>query len=271
MHWPPMRGSESTTCALISTRPSSNTWNRPTGPAPTITASVSIGPASGTGRARDAGSFRCCSACVFIRSVRLRQWRIDSVQVYWLGAGRLTSRRNTRSELDGAHREKAAHVAHVRVCGERPVCEGVIGRHVGDIDDQHEVRTGGDAVALLDRGLGNQVPFELLEQIGRLPLERDFDDHGQARGQRLVRDDRHLPFDHAFFDQPPHTTQAGRGRYMNPLCQFLVGQRAVDLQLAQNAPVRFVDRCHVLYFIYHVVYSIYFTTTTVRNIHPYSG
>src|SRR5688572_5127456 len=30
-------------CALISSRPSSNTWNRPTGPAPTITASVSIG------------------------------------------------------------------------------------------------------------------------------------------------------------------------------------------------------------------------------------
>src|SRR3990167_4808982 len=31
-------------CALISSRPSSKTWNRPTGPAPTITASVSIGP-----------------------------------------------------------------------------------------------------------------------------------------------------------------------------------------------------------------------------------
>src|SRR5437867_13453095 len=31
-------------CAVISSRPSSNTWNSPTGPAPTITASVSIGP-----------------------------------------------------------------------------------------------------------------------------------------------------------------------------------------------------------------------------------
>src|SRR5688500_12938098 len=29
--------------ALISSRPSSNTWNSPTGPAPTMTASVSIG------------------------------------------------------------------------------------------------------------------------------------------------------------------------------------------------------------------------------------
>src|SRR5687767_5123810 len=29
-------------CALISSRPSSNTWNSPTGPAPTMTASVSI-------------------------------------------------------------------------------------------------------------------------------------------------------------------------------------------------------------------------------------
>ena len=45
MHWPPMCGSESTTCALISSRPSSNTWNRPTGPAPMITASVWIGSA----------------------------------------------------------------------------------------------------------------------------------------------------------------------------------------------------------------------------------
>src|ERR1700712_1405899 len=31
------------TCALISRRPSSNTWNRPTGPAPMMTASAIIG------------------------------------------------------------------------------------------------------------------------------------------------------------------------------------------------------------------------------------
>jgi hypothetical protein len=36
--------SVSMTWALISSRPSSNTWNRPTGPAPTMTASVSMGP-----------------------------------------------------------------------------------------------------------------------------------------------------------------------------------------------------------------------------------
>src|SRR3954464_8306399 len=41
---PPGQASESITCALISSRPSSNTWNSPTGPAPTMTASVSIGP-----------------------------------------------------------------------------------------------------------------------------------------------------------------------------------------------------------------------------------
>src|SRR6185503_2805388 len=46
MHWPPACASESMTCALISSRPSSNTWNRPTGPAPTMTASVSIGAAA---------------------------------------------------------------------------------------------------------------------------------------------------------------------------------------------------------------------------------
>src|SRR5688500_19045680 len=44
MHWPPGYASESMMCALISSRPSSKTWNRPTGPAPTMTASVSIGP-----------------------------------------------------------------------------------------------------------------------------------------------------------------------------------------------------------------------------------
>src|SRR5262245_41621577 len=44
MHWPPACASESMTWALISSSPSSNTWNSPTGPAPMITASVSIGP-----------------------------------------------------------------------------------------------------------------------------------------------------------------------------------------------------------------------------------
>src|SRR3954468_6134722 len=44
MHWPPGEASESMMWALISSRPSSKTWNRPTGPAPTMTASVSMGP-----------------------------------------------------------------------------------------------------------------------------------------------------------------------------------------------------------------------------------
>src|SRR6478735_8705511 len=47
MHWPPTKGRESTTWAPTSSRPSSNTANSATGPAPTISASVSIG----TGRA----------------------------------------------------------------------------------------------------------------------------------------------------------------------------------------------------------------------------
>src|SRR5215475_13296076 len=41
-HWPPRRGMLSTTWARRSSKPSSNTWNRPTGPAPTITTSVEI-------------------------------------------------------------------------------------------------------------------------------------------------------------------------------------------------------------------------------------
>src|SRR4051812_47587613 len=41
MHWPPGYGSVSITCALISSRPSSKTWKRPTGPPPMMTASAS--------------------------------------------------------------------------------------------------------------------------------------------------------------------------------------------------------------------------------------
>src|SRR5262245_9899283 len=42
MHCPPAAGRESITCALRPSKPSSNTWNNPTGPAPTMTTSVSI-------------------------------------------------------------------------------------------------------------------------------------------------------------------------------------------------------------------------------------
>src|SRR6185503_10639898 len=42
-HWPPGAFSESMTCAFRPSRPSSNTWNRPHGPAPTMTTSVLIG------------------------------------------------------------------------------------------------------------------------------------------------------------------------------------------------------------------------------------
>src|SRR4051812_9321647 len=41
MHWPPGTGSESITWAWMPSSPSSKTWNRPTGPAPMTTASVS--------------------------------------------------------------------------------------------------------------------------------------------------------------------------------------------------------------------------------------
>src|SRR5512139_946606 len=39
-HWPPGRGSESSRWHLMPSSPSSNTWNRPQGPAPTMTTSV---------------------------------------------------------------------------------------------------------------------------------------------------------------------------------------------------------------------------------------
>src|SRR5882762_10407142 len=40
VHWPPGSGSVSIRWALMPSRPSSNTWNRPQGPAPIITVSV---------------------------------------------------------------------------------------------------------------------------------------------------------------------------------------------------------------------------------------
>src|SRR5690348_8423450 len=42
MHCPPICGRESMTSARRPRSPSSKTWNRPTGPAPTITASVTV-------------------------------------------------------------------------------------------------------------------------------------------------------------------------------------------------------------------------------------
>src|SRR4030095_13770677 len=48
MHWPPTALRESTICDLISSSPSSKTWNSPTGPTPTMMASVSIGPVTST-------------------------------------------------------------------------------------------------------------------------------------------------------------------------------------------------------------------------------
>src|SRR3954464_1091869 len=42
VHCPPMAGSESMSSALRPRRPSSKTWNMPQGPAPTMTASVTV-------------------------------------------------------------------------------------------------------------------------------------------------------------------------------------------------------------------------------------
>src|SRR5579872_1269480 len=56
MHWPPICGSESTSSARKPSRPSSKTWNRPTGPAPTMTASVTVASLE---RSSDKDSLQC--------------------------------------------------------------------------------------------------------------------------------------------------------------------------------------------------------------------
>src|SRR5688572_28239907 len=43
VHWPPGAPSESTTWQVMPSRPNSNTWNSPQGPAPMISTSVTIG------------------------------------------------------------------------------------------------------------------------------------------------------------------------------------------------------------------------------------
>ena len=62
----------------------------------------------------------------------------------------------------------------------------------------------------------------------------------QRAAQLVGGQDRHLPVDHADVDQPPHPPQAGRGEACT-LGQILVGQRAVDLQLFQDAAVQIVQ------------------------------
>jgi acetyltransferase-like isoleucine patch superfamily enzyme len=47
--------------------------------------------------------------------------------------------------------EKGLDVAHIGVAGEQALRQGLVGRHVGHVHDQHEIRARRDAVALLHR------------------------------------------------------------------------------------------------------------------------
>ena len=49
---------------------------------------------------------------------------------------------------------------------------------------EHEVGAGRDAVALLHGGLGDGARLEGGERFGRLAVERDLDDRGQAVAER---------------------------------------------------------------------------------------
>ena len=44
------------------------------------------------------------------------------------------------------HGKEGAHVAHIGVAGEYPMGHGVIGRHIGHLGQQHEIRALGEPV-----------------------------------------------------------------------------------------------------------------------------
>ena len=73
----------------------------------------------------------------------------------------------------------------------------VVAGHVGDLDDEHEVGAGRDAMALLHRGLGDGARLERVERLGDLAVERDLDDRRQAVAERLGREQGDAALDDA--------------------------------------------------------------------------
>lgn len=105
----------------------------------------------------------------------------------------------------------------------------VVGRHIRNVGYDNEIRARRHPVALHDGFVLHHVCFEDGEVFGRLYVECDFADGGQAVAQPFGVNDGDLFFDDAGLDQPPDTAQAGGGRGMYLLGQFLVGQAGIAL------------------------------------------
>ena len=105
----------------------------------------------------------------------------------------------------------------------------MVRRHSGDIGHDDEIRAGGNAIALHDGFVLHHVCFEGGEVFGRLYVQCDFANGGQAVAQSFGIQNCDLFFDDAALGQPPDPAQTGGGRGMYPLSQFLVGYAGIVL------------------------------------------
>lgn len=137
--------------------------------------------------------------------------------------------------------KKAAYVAYMSIAGKHTLRQCLIGRHVGNLCDQDEIRAAGDSVALRDLGRRDDIALKGLQAFSRLRIQGDLDDGGQARAQVLRIEDGDLPLDDAVLGQAPHAPQAGGWRGVDALGQRLIGERAVLLELIQDAEIEIVE------------------------------
>ena len=67
--------------------------------------------------------------------------------------------------------EEDLDVAHIRVLGEQALRQGQVGRHVARVHDEHEVRPGRHAPALLHRIVGDGAGLEGVQVLGALAVQ----------------------------------------------------------------------------------------------------
>ena len=95
--------------------------------------------------------------------------------------------------------------------------------------------------------LGN-APLEVGQRLLALRLQADVDEHIEPQAQRRRIGQRHIAGNHARRLQRLHPRQAGRGRQMHAARQLHVGERAIGLQLGQNAQIGCVKLHAVISF-----------------------
>ena len=120
----------------------------------------------------------------------------------------------------------------------------MIGRHVGHLHDEHEVRPRRHAPALLHRRLLHGAGLEGVQVLGALAVQRDLQDGGQAGAQFVGRQDGHAALDDAGVHQALHAAQAGGGRHGDLGRQVMVAQRGVRLQRVQQPQINGIQFIH---------------------------